>query len=155
MLPQLLGSFVLGVAVTAAVFIFVARDSMVTSEPSALEFDETVQAVESGIEAAEGWSSPGTRNLNEMMANNGVEFGPRVRLVEMCKAPYAAEVLRDDRRMATLMPCVVAVWEKDDGSVWISKMNSGLLGKVFGGAVGRVMGRLIPGEEEAILRAIR
>jgi uncharacterized protein (DUF302 family) len=148
-------SFLAGVVVTLVGVVFFARSSMITVEPSALGFEETVQAIEAGIEAAEGWSSPGTRDLNGMMAKHGVTFEPRVRLVEMCKAPYAAEVLRDDRRVATLMPCATAVWEDDAGRVFISKMNLDVMGRVFGGTVGRVMGGSVAKEEEEILRAVR
>jgi hypothetical protein len=90
-----------------------------------------------------------------MMRKHGVEFKPRVTLVEMCKAPYASEVLRDDRRMATLMPCAMAVYEDDDGKVRVSKMNTALMGRFFGGTVGRVMGGKVPREEETILRRLR
>jgi hypothetical protein len=88
-----------------------------------------------------------------MLAKHGVRFEPAVRLVEMCKAEYAAEVLRTDRHVATLMPCAVAVYADDRGKVWLSKLNLRLMGPVFGGTVGRVMGDLVAGEEERIFAA--
>ena len=56
--------------------------------------------------------------------------------------------------MATLMPCALAVYEDDIGGVRVSKMNVGLLGRVFGGTVGRVMGGLVAREESSILAAL-
>lgn len=155
MVLALLFAFVAGAIIAAVLFAAVARARMIQVLPSPLGFDETVTALEKGAAEAEGWSSPGTRDLNAMMARHGVEFGPRVRLVEMCKAPYAAEVLRDDRRMATLMPCAVAVYEDDDGRVWISKLNVGLMGRIFGGTVARVMGIGVAREERQILAGLR
>jgi len=38
------------------------------------------------------------------------------------------------------MPCTLAVYEADDGKVYISKMNTGLMGKLFGGTVAEVVG---------------
>ena len=52
------------------------------------------------------------------------------------------------------MPCAVAVYEDDAGKVWLSKMNGGLMGKLFGGTVGRVMGPFVSSEEKQILARI-
>jgi uncharacterized protein (DUF302 family) len=147
-------AFLAGAIATTLVFISVARSQMIQVARSPLSFDETVSALEDGAMAAEGWSSPGTRDMNAMMAKHGVEFTPRVKLVEMCKAPYAAEVLRDDRKIATLMPCAVAVYEDDRGRVWYSKMNVGLMARIFGGTVGRVMGLGVAKEEKQILASL-
>jgi uncharacterized protein (DUF302 family) len=152
------GIFALGILVgmlaAGVVMVVVMRSRMIQVTASPLGFDETLEALDRGVEAAEGWSSPGKRDLNAMMRKHGVEFTPRVTLVEVCKAPYAKEVLSDDRRMATLMPCALAVYEDNDGKVWISKMNTGLMGRVFGGTVGRVMAGLVSKEETTILSAI-
>jgi hypothetical protein len=60
-------------------------------------------------------------------------------------------VLSDNRRMACLMPCTVAVYESDDGRIVISKMNTGLMGRVFGGPVARVMGKQVAADEKKML----
>jgi uncharacterized protein (DUF302 family) len=147
--------FVVGVVVTALGIAGMMRGRMLEVSPSPLAtVEETVAAIEKGIAAAEGWSSPGVRDLNGMMAKHGVVFTPKVRLVEMCKARYAAEVLRDDRRVATLMPCALAVYEDDAGKVWLSRLNIGLLAKLFGGTVARVMGGGVAPEESRILAAL-
>ena len=57
-------------------------------------------------------------------------------------------------RMACLMPCTFAVYEADDGSVRISKMNTGLTGRVFGGTVARIMAGKVGPEETRILQDI-
>lgn len=154
MFISLLLAFLAGAIAATLILMAVARAQMIQVAASPLGFDETVSALEDGAMAAEGWSSPGTRDLNAMMAKHGVEFQPRIRLVEMCKAPYAAEVLRDDRKIATLMPCAVAVYEDDQGRVWYSKMNVGLMARLFGGTVGRVMGLGVAREERQILASL-
>ena len=154
MILALILAFLAGAIATTLVFISVARSQMIQVARSPLSFDETVSALEDGAMAAEGWSSPGTRDMNAMMAKHGVDFQPRVKLVEMCKAPYAAEVLKDDRKIATLMPCAVAVYEDDRGQVWYSKMNVGLMARIFGGTVGRVMGLGVAKEEKQILASL-
>jgi uncharacterized protein (DUF302 family) len=147
--------FVVGVVVTALGIAGMMRGRMLEVSPSPLAtVEETVAAIEKGIAAAEGWSSPGVRDLNGMMAKHGVVFTPKVRLVEMCKASYAAEVLQDDRRVATLMPCALAVYEDDAGKVWLSRMNIGLMARLFGGTVARVMGGGVAPEESRILASL-
>ncbi len=154
-LPTVVLAFLLGAVVATVVIVATMRARMIEVIPSPLGLEETVAALEHGITQVEGWSSPGLRDLNGMMAKHGVTLAPRVRLVEMCKARYAAEVLQEDRRVATLMPCAVAVYEDDAGKVWMSKLNLGLMGKVFGGSVGRVMGQKVAGEERRILAAVK
>lgn len=146
---------VLGATITALGIAGMMRSRMLIVTPSPLAtVEETVAAIERGIAAAEGWSSPGVRDLNGMMAKHGVAFAPKVRLVEMCQASYAAEVLQDDRRVATLMPCALAVYEDDAGKVWMSRMNIGLLAKVFGGTVARVMGGGVAPQEHQIIASL-
>jgi uncharacterized protein (DUF302 family) len=117
--------FVLGIVVASLGIAGMMRNRMLEVAPSPLAtVEETVAAIEKGVAQADGWSSPGVRDLNGMMAKHGVAFTPKVRLVEMCKASYAAEVLRDDRRVATLMPCALAVYEDDAGKVWLSRIRT-------------------------------
>jgi len=141
-------------ALAAALMILTAMPGMMlVVEPSRLGFDETVAALEKAL-AEEGWSSPATLDLNKSMAKHGVEFGPKVRVVQLCKPEYAKEVLTTDRQVSALMPCSIAVYEGDDGRVYVSKMNTGLMGKLFGGTVAEVMGGKVAKDEAAILEPV-
>lgn len=147
------GGVLAGALVCAGVVVTAMPRMMLVTKESQLGFDETVQAIEKAIEK-EGWSSPGTTNMNAAMKKQGVEFAPQVRLISMCKAEYAKDVLTTDRHVSSLMPCKVAVWEGDDGKVYVSKMNTGLMGKLFGGNIARVMGEAVGRDEENMLRGI-
>lgn len=156
MVLSLVIGFVAGIVVAALGIAGMMRSRMIDVVASPLPtVEETVAALERGVAQTEGWHSPGVRDITGMLAKRGVAFGPKVQLVEMCKAPYAAEVLRDDRRVATLMPCAVAVYEDDAGKVWLSRLNMGLMARVFGGTVARVMGGQVAPEERRILGALR
>jgi uncharacterized protein (DUF302 family) len=141
---------VLGVVVTALAVVVVMRSAMIVRYPSALGFDETVAALQQAARD-EGWTVSNTIDLQAGMAGQGVAFGARVKLVKICKAPYASEVLQDNRHLASLMPCTLAVYEDDDGGVYVSKMNTGLMGKVFGGTVAKVMGGSVSRDEARML----
>jgi uncharacterized protein (DUF302 family) len=148
-----LGGLALGVLLTGAGGIAAMRSLMIVEYESPLSFDATVSAMEQAV-IKNGWSSPGTMNLNKSLAKHGVRFGPRVRLVQLCKAPYAAKVLEDAREMATMMPCRFAVYEGPGGKVRIAKLNTGLMGKLFGGTVAEVMGGKVAADEQKMLDAV-
>jgi uncharacterized protein (DUF302 family) len=94
---------------------------------------------------------PDSRRLNDGLAKAEVHFPHRVHLIKLCEPNHAAEVLADNRQMACLMPCTFAVYEGDDGAVRVSKMNTRLMGKLFGGSMGRVMGGTVARAERAMI----
>jgi len=151
--PYLVVGAVLGIALTAVVTVVAMRSLMIVRHESKLGFDDTVAAIEAAI-AENGWVSPQTVDMQKSMAKHGVEFPHRIKLVKLCKATYAAQVLTDSRHMSSLMPCTIAVYEDDDGKVYVAKMNTGLMGKVFGGTVAEVMGGSVARDEARILAGV-
>jgi len=154
--PYLVGGLIGLVAGTllcgAAVVVAMPRTMIVTQE-SQLGFDETVAALESSI-VEQGWTVATVMDMNKSMAKHGVEFGPRVKLIKLCKAEYAQSVLTTDRHISTMMPCTFAVWEGDDGKVYLSKTNMGLMAKLFGGNIAKVMGGNVVEDEHAMLAGV-
>lgn len=149
----LLIGFGAGALVTAALAWAILPGLMIVTHESKLPFDETVATIQQELVAA-GWASPGTINLNKSMAKNGVDMDQQVRVIQLCKAPYAKAVLTTDRYASAMMPCAIAVWEADDGTVHISKLNTGLVGRMFGGAIAEVMGGKVGPEEERIIASV-
>jgi len=92
--------------------------------------------------------------MNQSMAKHGVTFNPRVKLVKLCKAEYAKDVLTTNRHVSTMMPCTFSVWEGVNGKVYLSKMNMALIAKMFGGNVTKVMGEKVVHDEEEILQGL-
>lgn len=148
----ILTGLVLGVILTAVAVVYAMPRLMIVTTESHLGFDETVQAIETAV-LEHGWSTPGTTDMNKSMAAHGVSFDPRVKTVKLCNAEYAKGVLTGDRYLSCMMPCSISVWESDDGKVYVSKMNTGLMGKMFGGAVAEIMGGKVAADEHAILES--
>ncbi len=136
----------------SAIVVAMPRMMIVTQE-SRLGFDETVAALERAI-PARGWVVSTVMDMNQSLAKHGVEFGPRVTLIKLCKAEYAKSVLTTDRHVSTLMPCTMAVWENDEGNVFVSKMNMPLMARMFGGNIAKVMGGSVARDEHVILSDI-
>jgi uncharacterized protein (DUF302 family) len=152
LLSALIG-LVAGVLLTGAAVVWGMPKMMIVTQESELGFDETVAALEKGI-PENGWVVSTVMDMNKSMAKHGVEFGPRVKLVKLCKPEYAKSVLTTDRHVSTLMPCTLAVWEGDDGKVHLSKMNMPLMAKMFGGNIAKVMGGSVARDERNILSGI-
>ena len=87
------------------------------------------------------------------MAKEGVVFDAPIRIVELCKATYAKEVLTDNPEVSTMMPCAWGFYERG-GKIWVTGMNMGLMGKMFGGTIARVIGGSVARDEAAILAKV-
>ena len=144
---------VTGIVLTVMLIITVMPKMMIVTEPSRFDFDQTIAKIEKSIET-NGWVSPGTMDMNQAMAKHGVEFKPQVRLIKLCKAEYAKAVLTTDRYVSCMMPCTMSIWEDDDGKVFISKINMGLMANMFGGNIKKVMGTDVVRDEKQILKGI-
>jgi uncharacterized protein (DUF302 family) len=115
--------------------------------------EETCVRLKAAIEE-NGWSCPAVRDMNMTMEKHGVTMDRSVKIVELCKAQYANEVLTTNPEVSTLMPCAWGVYEGDDGRVYITGMNMGLMGKMFGGNIAKVMGGSVSKDEAQMLARV-
>lgn len=145
----------IGAAVAALALVVVFRTRFIRVAESPYDLDTTIRTLVEVLEEADGWHTPGVRDLNELMRRHGLTFSPRIRVVEMCKASNSALILRDDRRLAALMPCAIAVYEDDDGHVWVSRMNTRLVGRLIGGPGGRVLRHEMASAQAEVLSRLR
>ena len=145
--------FLLGAITFGVVGFFAAPGIMMSEDLSPLGYEETVQAI-SDSAAEQGWSVPKMYELDKSVAGDGFDVLP-VTVIELCHPKHAGRVLEDDdaRIVTSLMPCRISVYETSNGDVTISRMNSGLVSKVFGGLVSEVMAQAAA-ENEIILSAI-
>lgn len=129
-----------GIAVGLVGAAVVMPKLMLQEQASPLSYQETVDHIRAKVEAA-GWKVSAAMQLDQSLAKEGKEVLP-VTSLKICHPGYAEEVLRDDdaRFLSVMMPCSIAVYEKSDGKTYISTMNSGLMGRMFGGTARRVMG---------------
>ena len=150
-----IAGFAAGVLLCGVLVIAAMPSLMITTRESKLGFDETVATLEKRI-PERGWAIHGNQpiDMNQSMAKHGVTFKPRVKLVKLCNAEYAKDVLGTDRHISTMMPCTLSVWESDDGKVYLSRMNLALMAKMFGGNIARIMGKRVVRDEEEILQGM-
>jgi len=153
-LLPLLGGTALGFLAALGVLWLTMPGMMLKIHESRFDsVEQTCQELKKAIENA-GWNCPGIRDMNQSMAKHGVQFDRPVRIVELCNADYALKVLEKHPEMSTLMPCAFGVYEGPDGKVYISGMNTGLMGKMFGGVIAEVMGKHVAADEKHILSSV-
>lgn len=145
--------FVVGFIAASALVAALMPKLMLQTKLSPLGFTETVEMIQKGIADA-GWGNTGNLNMNEMLKNKGVELERKVHIVQLCQPNYAKKVLEDEPKVSCLMPCAIGIYAKGD-KVYVSKMNTGLMGKLFGGVVAEVMGKQVAADEKKILSFIR
>jgi len=60
--------------------------------------------------------------------------------------------LKEDetRALSILMPCTITVYKKDNGKTYITLMNSGLMGQMFGSKVAAIMGEVAKDQAEFV-----
>ncbi|MEN8008362.1 MAG: DUF302 domain-containing protein [Candidatus Krumholzibacteriota bacterium] len=134
--------FVAGTVLVAAVFLSVMRTRMVVAHRSRRTFAETCAAIEKIVPTEKGWGFPiDTWNFYETFAQKNLvpEGFVNLKVYFVCNAGHASKMLTHTPSFVGMMPCSWAVYEMADGSVWLAKMNVGLMSKMFSGVPGRMM----------------
>ncbi len=134
---------VIGIVVAIAAMVLMMRSQMVVPERSGKGFEETCRAIEEVVPGADGWSFPmeSFDMSAKLAAKNGLPDNlSRVKLYFMCNPEIAKRVLGAQPKLSAIMPCSWSVYEREDGSVWVSHMNIGLMARMMGGVVGESMG---------------
>jgi uncharacterized protein (DUF302 family) len=146
----LLVGVVIGAVGVAAVVVVLMRERMIVPQRSARSFEDTCAAIEATVPGNRGFGFPiAPFDMLASLREKGVEPAGirRAQLYFVCNAKLAGRVLSDQPRMAGIMPCSWAVYELDDGSVWLSKMNIGMMSRLFTGEVGTAMGEVAAADE--------
>ncbi len=112
---------------------------MFKESASPLDFDATVAKVQEAIDA-KGWKTPMVHDLQLTMKKFDHDVRS-VKVIEICHPDHSYQILKesDERIVSNMMPCRISVYEKDDGSVWISRMNSGVVARPMNGIIRETM----------------
>ncbi len=135
-------SFILGVVIVGFAMMKMMPSMMFTKAESRYGFEETVDKLQKSARDA-GWGVPFINDLQEHYINNGLEDMSKVTVLYFCDAQGGYAILKDDRNkpFSAMMPMGVSVYETSGGKVYISAMNIGMMSKMIGGTVQKVMGK--------------
>lgn len=125
------------VVVVFTIIIFLPSQMFIVNE-SKFGFEETLNAIEKSA-VDNNWSIPHQYDLQATMKKNSFDIQP-VKVISLCKPEHAYQILSTSnvRMVSALMPCRVAVYEKE-GKTYVSMLNAGLFSRFLGNKVSDVM----------------
>jgi uncharacterized protein (DUF302 family) len=153
MITGIVVGLVLGVLAATGVAWNWAGGMMFEERSSPFTVEETVARIQQNIEAAgNGWSLTGLRYPARPVQAEGGNVLPVI-LIEACSTKYSGPILKDDkvRFLSLLMPCKIGVYKKEDGKTYIGILNVGLISRLFGSAVGEIMGNVVKDQERFLV----
>lgn len=145
--------FLAGIVLALGVMFKSAPGMMILEDKSPYGFEETISRFEEEVEAA-GWSIVGYQDMQEILEGHGHEVID-IKIFELCSARYSAVILKEDdeRIVSPLMPCRVSIYKKSNGNTYVTRLNSLLMARPFGGLINEVMQKA-GSETEDIIAAV-
>jgi uncharacterized protein (DUF302 family) len=139
------GWVLVGMVLMGLVVWFSMPSLMLVRHKSTLGYEDTIAALSDALKQKQDWR---VLTVNDYQKSTAA-FGAieRVGSVNVCNPRYASRILANpaDRGVTAFMPLGLGVYEDGHGQVYVSQLNVGLLGVMFGGTIADVMG--IAGED--------
>lgn len=138
-----------GVALTFLGGILYLRSHLILEMQAPADFEWIVNRVPSAVTSVDGWTV--TREQCQLPKTLD---GHPLAVFKLCNGDYAREMLEAEpsRKMASALPCSLAVYRKKDGKTYLAKVNMPLIGRLLGG----IPGTLFPGrisEDQSVIMA--
>ncbi len=155
MLTGILIGVVSGMVLGLLIAFFIAPSLMFREDNNSKNFESTVANLEKAIKAR-GWKTPMVHDLQATMLKFGKEVRS-VKVLEICHPELSYQILSqsNEKIVSSMMPCRISVYEKEDGSVWISRMNSGFLAKPMSRVIRHTMSAAAADVEEIIAEVMQ
>ncbi len=114
---------------------------MLTTYKSKSDFEKTVENLKAAIEAKGDWKFTKEFDFQKNIHNAGHDKIEKVGSIAICNPKYASMILSEEqnRKVTAIMPITLGVFENKTGQVFISELNIGMMGMMFGGTIARVM----------------
>ena len=129
-----------GMALMGLIVWFTMPLLMLVKHRSKLSYDETVTVLSETLVKKQDWH---VLNVNDFQkSTKDFVTLERVGSIDICNPHYVSKILADDknRGITAFMPLDLGVYEDKKGQVFVSQLNVGLVGKMFGGTISKVMG---------------
>ena len=134
------GWVLVGMVLMGLIVWFTMPSLMLIKHKSNRSYDDTVAILSEALKKQQDWR---VLTINDYQKSTAA-FGAmeRVGSMNVCNPRYASKILADDanRGVTAFMPLAIGVYEDKKGQVFVSQLNVGLLGMMFGGTIADVMG---------------
>lgn len=132
----LVGMLIMGVGV----WIMMPK-MMLTTYESESSYEETVNKLSTAVGSMSGWRISGEFDFQKNIQDAGYDKIEKIGSIALCNPEYASMILSEvpNRRVTSIMPITIGVYENKDGTVSVSELNIKMMGKMFGGTIAKVM----------------
>lgn len=137
---QAAGLVLVGMALMGLIVWFTMPALMLIKRRSTRSYDDAVAILDEALKKKQNWRVLTVNDYQKITAAFGAL--ERVCSVNVCNPRYVSQILADDanRGVTAFMPVAIGVYEDKRGQVFVSRLNVGLLGRMFGGTIAKVMG---------------
>jgi uncharacterized protein (DUF302 family) len=114
---------------------------MLIRHKSSKNFDETVAVIGDAVKKKQDWKMLLFNDYQKSIKEGGYGEMNRIGSIAICNPRYASRILADDgnKKVTAFMPIEMGIYEDKSGQVYLSELNVGLMGKMFGGTIAEVM----------------
>jgi uncharacterized protein (DUF302 family) len=124
-----LSGAVVGAGITFTTMIMLVHGATIIERESPYDFATTVQTISANA-ANRGWTVSRVQGVHAAIAVGELQGMP-IEVLELCHPSLACRMLRSDNRSClAMMPCSVAVYERD-GKVYVASLNRGFIGRFY------------------------
>ena len=114
---------------------------MLNTYKSKDSYEETINKLRSVIKSKENWKIPAEFDFQKNIHDANLSKIEKVGSIALCNPNYASMILSEEknRKVSSIMPLTIGVYEDKSGQVYVSELNIGMMGKMFGGTIAKVM----------------
>lgn len=91
-------------------------------------FTETVEAIETNTKE-KGFRVLAIHDVFQLLSEKGFSIEP-LKIIEICNAKYASQILTKDIKIALMLPCPISVYEKS-GKTYISALKPNVMSDFY------------------------
>jgi uncharacterized protein (DUF302 family) len=136
-----IGGVFVGMIIMGLIVWFAMPALMLIKHRSNRSYQDAVAILGEALQKKQDWR---TLKINDYQESTSA-FGSieRVCSMNVCNPRYVSQILKDDanRGVTAFMPLAIGVYEDKKGQVFVSQLNVGLLGMMFGGTIAAVMAK--------------
>ena len=139
---QAVVGILVGMLLMGGIVWFAMPSLMLVKHKSSLSYNETIAALKDSIKSKQNWKTLAVNDYKKSIQEAGHGDIGNTASLNICNPFYASKILANDkdRGVTAFMPLAIGIYEDKTGQVYVSQLNIGLLGMMFGDTIADVMG---------------
>ncbi len=138
---QFIFGLIVGMIIMGVIVWKVMPKLMIFTKKSKFDYDSTLEKLQEESKKA-GWSVPHVYDMKKSFEKAGATDVERMHVISLGNGKHAYEIVKndEDKNILAMMPFRLGVFEDKKGDIYFTGANMGIMSKMFGGNVDRVMG---------------